>query len=284
MQQFHIPCWLKIIGLAAAAVFLIEAGYLAFIDKPGSAAIAAGTSVALLVLILLPHLESFEALGVKAHFRKQVAEADKLLEDLRSSAMVSATLVFHQLAWMNRWAAPSWEEKKELATLADALLERMHVDKPEIQRVKEPFLRFIELDLYRVFLSAAQVKLDDVRLSAQRKHDQHFTGPIRVDDPVHQEWLKERERLNYEIPRLPLPGRGDDVKMKDLVSSVLANFPARDDDLATLEKLGSEITALSEGVRDAGTITPAAEEFLDKFGSTADRNEVFTKVFGRRPR
>ena len=110
-----IKTLLKIIERIAlvlgAIAFCLLTIVLAVYDRSSAATVTAALTVAFMAFYFLPFFESIEAFGLKAQFRNQVEEAEKLLEHLRRSAMASANISYVEAAWGDRWDAVSWRRK-----------------------------------------------------------------------------------------------------------------------------------------------------------------------------
>ena len=87
--------------ITASIGFLLLAAYSMWLDRSASAAVAGALSFAFLLLRQLPHLESMEILTLKVKLRERLSDAEQLTDQLRTTASVSAQLMYVQLAFMN---------------------------------------------------------------------------------------------------------------------------------------------------------------------------------------
>lgn len=143
---------------------------LALTDRSSAATVMAGLTVAFLALYFLPLVDSIEAFGLKAKLREKVVEADKLVNGLRSTALVASRTMYAQLGWLGRMGAPSWIEKRQWYGDLESNLRALDVDAKAVRDLQRPFLDFVSFDLYALFESVVVERL--------RYHGRKLAGEI----------------------------------------------------------------------------------------------------------
>src|SRR3954451_6149816 len=100
MQFDTVWNWLRqAVVIAAAVVLLTLAVKLALNDKVAAGTLVAGLFVVVVLVYLLPQLESFKAFGVEAKLRERLSEAEDIVRKLRQSTLASAKLTYMMLGW-----------------------------------------------------------------------------------------------------------------------------------------------------------------------------------------
>lgn len=145
--------WGKWLGgyllLAGAAVCFGVAIYLMVQDKAASAGVASGLFILLLLVRMLPDLESLKAFGIEAVLRKKVAEAEKLVEQLRELATMFGRISYYQFGLGSRMTHPV-RTKQELLDQLDKLLIAGGISKGDHAAMKDKYLHFLLYDLNSV--------------------------------------------------------------------------------------------------------------------------------------
>src|SRR5882724_11742683 len=140
--------WLRqaaVIG--AAIVLLFVAAGMALNDKVAGGTLVATLFIAVVLIHILPQLESFKAFGVEAKLRQRLNEADELLRKLRQSTLASAKLTYMTIGWGSRIGGPSQKEKQAISDEVEAVLADLGVDLSVIKGLKNDYLFFAEFDL-----------------------------------------------------------------------------------------------------------------------------------------
>lgn len=136
--------------IASVISFCLAANAL-WLDRPSTAAVAGALCLALIVFQQLPVVESLEIFTLKAKFTNRIDQFDKLLSHVRTSAQVSSSLLYVQLAFMNRMGSIPWARKRALLADVDTLLASLSVPEQQIADTKRPFLNIVSMDLLRIF-------------------------------------------------------------------------------------------------------------------------------------
>jgi hypothetical protein len=262
------------IGCFALAIYSI------WLNRAGSAGVAATFAVAFLFLRHLPIIESFKAFNMEAKFAKRVDESEKILSYIRSAAEVSSKLLYMQLGYLNRMASITWGRKRELMGQLDANLQQLGVDGQFIQDAKRPVLNFATWDLYSVFRGSADALLAKKRDKITRRQKEiQSGGPIRADDPEWNELHQRRQELI--LPRDDFEDMAGPTKLEnvgELIEQVLKGNFWTEDDLTILRLVGSEVEKLAQACWAQGTVTPEAEAYIEQFGG---RNDDRLQAFQR---
>jgi hypothetical protein len=250
---------LAAIGCFALAIYSI------WLDRAGSAGVAATFAVAFLFLRHLPIIESFKAFNMEAKFARRVDEFDKLLAYIRSAAEVTSKLLYLQLAYSDRMASIDWGRKRELIEELDQHLAHLGVEPNFIQTAKRPLLNFASWDLYRVFHGNAHVLSERLRHDiAQAQHAIFGGGPI---DPAHPEWNELHQRqLALIVPHLQFEDMSGPTPLEDMgnvTREILDKVPYPPGERALLEKIAAEVEQLAAACWKRGTITPEAQSYMN---------------------
>src|ERR1700692_3930731 len=93
---------------AAMGIFaLLGAVYQAFQNEKGSASTLGFLFLCAFVVVFLPQIAYFKAVGVEAKLRQTVTEAVATLAGLKRLAAISARASYLTIAWGNRMGAPT---------------------------------------------------------------------------------------------------------------------------------------------------------------------------------
>ncbi len=256
-----------VFGFSIAASFALTA-YSIWLDRTGTATVAAAFTLALVLLQQLPVIESFEAFTLKVKMSNRIDQFDQLLGFLRRHASLSSKLTYIQLAFMDRMGSIGWSKKRDLLNDFDQLLRSMNVKADEIDSYKRPFLNLVSFDLFRVFENAA-AHVSREQFAAGEKALQDYVGGRSIDpnDIHYNQLLAERNRFSFEITKF-------DAVLEDArLSEICPLMRSRLDGaaLATKEKVAlttilSEVEALAQQCWTQGTVTLETESYLDRYG------------------
>ena len=260
--------------VVSSIAFLVLAAYSLWLDRSATAAIAGALSFAFLLLIQLPYLESMEILTLKVKLKERLSDAERLTEQLRETASVSARLMYIQLSFMNRLGTIPWDRKRSLLTEIERNLSQLNVPREKIAEYKLPFLNIVSFDLYLIFSKALGQILDRYQLRINEEISSYAQGrPIPADDQEYQDLLEKRKSFApkqhdfHDVladPRL--------TRVREVVVNLMSQYPLSAEDRAKLKIIGDEISSLSEECWIAGTITVPAERYLNKYQlSDSDR-------------
>lgn len=239
--------------------------YSTFYDRAASAAVAGALSLAFLFMSQLPNLETFEAFTLKVKLRQQIGDAEKLLSYMKDSASVSAKLAYIQLAFMNRMGDIPWSRKRGLLADIDTNLGSFQVSEDTIFAYKRPFLNIVSFDLYRIYAGT----LDTII----RRYFEKLSEPINnleqntIEDVEHFNSLIEA-RNKYVASRDGFDDILGGPRLRDLealTNSAVQKYQLDDADLQKLKIVQKEVIQLSGESWLAGTITPEAENYINKY-------------------
>jgi len=274
----------------AAAIALIEALVLAWLDRTSAAALVAGVFALILLFHNLPSLESFKALGVEAKLRARLNEADKIINDVRNLSITYAQQAFLQLAWMNRVDSAFIDEKVEAVRRLNELLKEQGVPDDAIAHAKQPFIAMIMQDIYLTLRNVLNTRIQ----WATTKLDEEYVDLNRQKIIASSEMDTERtKRLEIEYKRIADHRSALTGGMERYFIFYKANIDESDReyidlithsnlsevDIAKLRPLGDRAVKAAKEVRKEGNIGPAARYFIDPDEPTR-RAAILVDIFG----
>ncbi len=244
-----------------------------YLDRAAVGGIAATVALAMIILIKLPIVESFEMLTLKVKLRHQVDEAGDLIRQIRSTASVTSKLLYLQLGFMNRMGSVSWSQKRQLLAEIDQMLGNLEVPRSEIDEWKRPFMNLIMRDLLAILwgairhlkqrhLNVAQSALEAYKIA---------NSPIMAGDPEYARLCSELQRFHQ--PAMEIGDVLQGPALRDL-STLTEGWIAQDifapAELFALETMRSEIIEYGNECWGAGSITTATESYLDRHSDRTD--------------
>jgi hypothetical protein len=125
--------------------------FLLWSDKTSSAGVAVALSFGALLFRILPDLESFEILGLKAKLRERLQEADQILDIMRDQAEVTAKASILSIAWSNRFDGMKYSQQSELLDEHARVLKVLGIKDATINEVKKPALVMFSNDIATLF-------------------------------------------------------------------------------------------------------------------------------------
>lgn len=265
-----------------AGLFLIATWILAMEDKASSATVTAAVGFGFAMLYFLPLVESFEAFGLSAKLRTQVNQAETLLNNIRNTAAVSSKFLVEQIAWQGRLGTSSWSSKcAMLAAINDNLIE-IGVDEKIIETVREPLLRFLSFDLYRIFASVVQERYQFHRsIAAAELRNEFPTNQIAADSAArYNELVKHQNSFNAPNELLRANPEQAYFSVGEKVTEVVPQTPFSPAEHSALLALGEQIASIADGCWKAGTVTASAEAYLEKYGGTNAWRPLYDTAFG----
>lgn len=241
-----------------------------------AATLMAGLFVALLLLRVLPELESFKAFGLEAKMRAQITEAEQTLARLRNAMMVFGRFSYHMFGAGSRAGHPVGQ-KQALADEIDQLLSGMGVSAGDIKAMKKSYIYY---GLYDLFAIHARLVERCVQTNWSQARQEMAALPDNAMNPNVLEVRVRRdalERLAKSVHR--------DFSEREFRDSCLRICP-RDgligEDAKKLREVAERIGSLGEECRRQGRIVEGAVELIEKFsGGGTDR--LYEEVFGRAP-
>lgn len=169
--------------IVAAVSFLLTL-WLLWQDRTASASVAVALSFGSVLFRVLPSLESFEILGLKAKLRERIEKVDEILDRLRRVATVFTKASVQNTTWSNRIGGLSYQNQAELLEEQVAELVSLGVASDLIDTVKRPALTMVSNDLVR-----------------------HYCIVLEKVLPTYQ---NAYGRIIGELERVPLPDRAHD--------------------------------------------------------------------------
>ena len=144
--------WAKLVQLNphvltfTAAILLIMAVILALLDRIAAGSLVAALFVVVALFHFLPQLESFAAFGIKAKWRKQLDEAEAILEKLKQSTKASAQLGYYLLGWGSRMGGKRANQRQEVADQIDKSIANLNFSPETLATLKRDYLFFARYD------------------------------------------------------------------------------------------------------------------------------------------
>jgi len=256
--------WLRqaaVIG--AAIVLLFVAAGMALNDKVAGGTLVATLFIAVVLIHILPQLESFKAFGVEAKLRQRLNEADELLRKLRQSTLASAKLTYMTIGWGSRIGGPSQKEKQAISDEVEAVLADLGVDLSVIKGLKNDYLFFAEFDLFRTYEHVVQMNVfsNKARVNerlSQLKHDQ--TNAEVKELTAKQTELGQWKRENDPVNVLPT------VTLREYCLSKIPTSALEEKDAAVLKAFANKVSDVAEECRKEGRVTVEALGLLSYKG------------------
>jgi hypothetical protein len=261
-----------ILLMIGALLCFVLALYFAWYDRVTAGTLMAALFVALLLLRLLPQMESFKAFGLEAKMRATLTEADDLLKKLRAAAAVSGRSTFHTLSWGSRWSNPM-RLKQALADDYEKTLVDIGVPQKEIDEMKSEWLRFGLRDLYNALVEVALQRRHVVVGQLHRAANLALQAG-KVDQAEQQkERIKRIEKWMPPEPRLML-------SLADFREHCSRAFPIGmelDQEFQALRELIKRMESLGERSMHEGRIIEDAQAVLE---INDPRKELYNQTFG----
>jgi hypothetical protein len=103
---------------------------------------------------------------VDVRLRRSLDRAEELLARLKDLSVISAKTSYLTLAWGNRVGTPLAKDKQEILDQFDEQLTALKVNGDENREIAKPYVQFIAVDLYTIFLKIMEqyVKWEEVKL------------------------------------------------------------------------------------------------------------------------
>jgi hypothetical protein len=250
--------WAKLLAWLKAHLFKITAGVLlviavilALFDKVAAGSLVAALFVVVALFDFLPQMESFAAFGIKAKWRKQLDEAEELLDKMKESARASAQLGYYLLGWGSRMGSRNRASKmRDVADQMDKALTKLEIDHDTLASWKRDYLFFARYDLFDTFDAIASLNIRANKLSSK-------TSVSLLDLPPD---IDLRSVCHDRIPKADLPPQ----------------------DAAILGKFADEVADIDQECRRTGRPTDKAIKLIDARGSE-ERRMLYHRLFGREP-
>jgi hypothetical protein len=245
-----LVAWLKTHVLKiTAAILLLIAVILALLDRIAAGSLVAALFVVVALFHFLPQLESFAAFGIKAKWRKQLDEAEAILEKLKLSTIASAQLGYYLLGWGSRMGGERPGQKQEIADQIDKAIANLNLDPDTLSTLKRDYLFLARRDLLERFDAIARMNIEANKLSPR-------LGVSMMEEPWE---IGLRALCHGRIPK-ELPSQ-DAVK--------LASFADR-------------VADIDEECRKTGRVTDEATKLIHAFRKE-DTLALYRALFGREP-
>ncbi len=240
---------------------------LALADRSSAATVMAALTVAFMALYFLPLIDSIEAFGLKAKLREKVVEADKVLDGLRSTALVASNIMYAQLGWIGRMGTPSWEERRRWFMDLDRNLRELGVEPKTIAELQEPFLAFVNFDLYLPWEQAVGARLQhhSKAISAEITEARIASAGDADSSAKIAALVEKRRAVDAAIPGLENAYASPEIfSLNLLIERRLAMSPLPEDEKAKLRLLGGKFARIADGVQRQGSITDEGHQMLQE--------------------
>jgi hypothetical protein len=249
--------WAKLFAWLKAQVLKITAGtllviavILALLDKVAAGSLVAALFVVVALFHFLPQMESFAAFGIKAKWRKQLDEAEELLDKMKELGRASARLGYFLLGWGSRMGGKQASQMRDVADQMDKALTSLEIDRDALASWKRDYLFFARYDLFDTFDAIASLNIRANKLSPKPKINL-LELPSDIDF---------RSLCHDRIPKADLPSQ----------------------DAATLASFADEVADIDQECRRTARPTDKAIKLMDAHGSE-ERRVLYRDLFGREP-
>lgn len=232
-----------------AAILLVIAVFLALFDKVAAGSLVAALFVVVALFHYLPQMESFAAFGIKAKWRKQIDEAEELLDKMKELARASAQLGYFLLGWGSRMGGQRAGKRRDVADQIDKALTSLEIDPDALASWKRDYLFFARYDLFDTFDAIASLNIRANKLSPK-------PSISLLDLPLDIDF---RSVCHDRIPKALPP-----------------------QDAAILEKFADEVAGIDQECRRTGRPTDKAIKLIDAHGSE-ERRGLYRDLFAREP-
>jgi hypothetical protein len=212
------------------------------------------------VLAYLPRIESLSAFAVNVTLQKNLDRAEEIIARLRNLSLVNARIGYTTLAWGNRWAAPKAVEKQRILDAIDDQLAAAGVTAEERNSLKGPYVRFIAVDFYNLF-----VQMTDY--AASRRQEALAAKQLEENNDANRAAL---QTIALKIGEWR--GRGalrsvDDIPLNGFRTFMHNQMPKDvfpDQETRSLLTIADKISDLFEACNQKGGYTPeAANSMID---------------------
>jgi hypothetical protein len=248
--------WAKLLAWLKAHLFKVTAGILlviavilALLDRVAAGSLVAALFVVVALFDFLPQMESFAAFGIKAKWRKQLDEAEELLEKMKELARASAQLGYYLLGWGSRMGGQRTSQKRDISDQMDKALTKLEIDRDTLASWKRDYLFFARYDLFDTFDAIASLSIRANKLSPKAR-----------------------------ISLLELP---QDIDFRSVCHDrIPKDLPPQD--AAILGKFADEVADIDQECRRTGRPTDKAVKLIDAYRNE-DRHVLYRDLFGREP-
>ena len=234
--------------------------WLTLANKLAGATLMAGLFVVLVLMHYLPQMEYFKAYGIEAKWRQRISEADKILERLRSAAVVYGKLAYHVFGWGSRMSHPV-RQKQAIADEVDALLKAADVGAKELHEIKSDYINFILVDITGCTREATSYIIDKQQIRFNQQIKELTNGDAEASDieQIRNRQKRLLQESQRELRYLPTPETFQEIIQEHLTPKGLL-----DDDL---EKAHARIVSQSSCVGteciSQGRLTNAAAQIIE---------------------
>jgi hypothetical protein len=249
-------------------------------DRTSSAGVSLALGFGAILFRVLPSLESFEILGLKAKLRERIEKADELLEHLRGVATVFTKVSIQNTTWSSRIGGLTYQIQSELLDEQVAELMKLDVSLEMIDSVRRPALAMVSYDLARRFVLVLE--------KVVRKYEEEY-GRVRgaldrlppdarsAEHGQQTERAVARQKL-YSVSRYrdifqSTPERPEHLSA--VLSEVLSLYKLSAFDRVQLEKLAGKLAMLNQRIWTSKRMDAEVGEYLDESRAGRDFEELF---------
>ncbi len=249
-------------------------------DRTSSAGVSLALGFGAILFRVLPSLESFEILGLKAKLRERIEKADELLEHLRGVATAVAKASIQNTTWSSRIGGLPYQTQSELLDEQVAELVKLNVAPDMIASVRRPALAMISHDLSRRFVRVLEnvVRKYSEEYGRIRGTLDRVPTEARSDDHIQQtERAIARQQLysysRYRDIHQSTLDRPEDLS--SLLSEMLSLYRLSAFDRIQLEKLAGKLTTLNKRIWTTKRMDAEVGEYLEESREGKDFEELF---------
>ncbi len=247
---------------AGIALAFLSGIILLLVDKTASGIAAATLAIFLILLRNLPILESLEGFTLKAKFRSQVNEAEKIIGLLRTQALAAARSKIEGLARLGQWdAAPSWYKIQQDVDETTRHLTELGVSEETIISINKPVLIGLSNDLARLGINVIASRGGDIALAMSADLT---PGNQAVLGPKVQAFFNHGNVSTAAI----LEGKTRDVR--GLLQGVLDGIAVPPNDRAALQAVVEEIGEKVDRCWEASKLLLDATTYATRYAPGAE--------------
>ena len=254
--------------------------YLLWQDRTSSAGVAVALSFGAVLFRVLPTLESFEILGLKAKLRERIEEADEVLEKVRRVASIATKAAVMNATWSNRWGGMSFDKQSSLLDEQARELAALGVTSDTIADVKRPALTMLSYDLASAFFEVIEKVTRPYSDAYGRVVGELGKVPETDKDHDHSEKLAAAKaaQSSYSFSRYrsvleKVTERPE--ALESLMNEATSLYRWSAEDRKRLEALAKKMSAINSKVWSTGRMDEEAGKLLEKRGGDALFKEAF---------
>lgn len=245
-------------------------------DRTASAGVSVALSFGAFILRLLPDLESFEILGLKAKLREKLLEADEILSKLKRVASMTAKATVINTTYSNHIGGAGFELQSELLDEQIRGLEALEVGIETIKDVKRPALTMASCDLARSFIVPLQEVLRVYESAYGRLRGEQGSTSDNSETIIRHAEARQKQYSLSSLNDWSALVRANPEKLGAILTEALSRFRFSLDDVRKLEKWRIVVTSKNDILWKSEKLHLEVGEFLRTNSSATD---VFASMF-----